>query len=275
MLNVSTLAMLMAIAQPQWQDNYTRATDKAIAEHKDLVIYFREEGELDQVFEDAGVKKQLESFVCLKLPIDFKVGDQRLVDTYALEDMQGKPGLAVISYHHKKLATFATAISVHPVTPSRYHWVPSYGVEQVKITLGLPANGTLSQRSMIYAVSVHPEVPQSVFCTCHAAFLDHAQQHSMVQARARRQHHCNLSAASSTLRSRVERGFSGTQEVVAQSWGSFVGGENVLEASFSCIDAWRHSPAHWGGVAGRHTFFGYDIARGSNGTWYATGIFGQ
>ena len=50
-------------------------------------------------------------------------------------------------------------------------------------------------------------------------------------------------------------------EVVAESWGRFVGGENVMEGSFACIDAWRHSPGHWGAVAGRHSYFGYDICQ--------------
>lgn len=275
MLKVSTLALFMAVGQPTWQDSYSKATDKAMAEKKDLVICFHERGELDEAFNDPEVKKKLENFVCLKLSVDHKIDDKRLLDYDALEDMNGKPGLCVISYHDKKLPTFATAISCHPLTPSRYRWAPSYGAKQIAITLDLPAHATLSQRSMIYAIRVHPEAPQSVFSTCHPAFLEHARQHSLRQAGAQRQHHADLGGVMSTLRGRVERGFGGAQEVVAESWGRFVGGENVLEASFSCIDAWRGSPGHWGAVAGRHTYFGYDIARGSNGTWYATGIFGH
>jgi hypothetical protein len=274
MLTLSTLA-LMAIAQPAWHEDYTKATDEAIAQKKDLVIYFRGEGELDDAFDNAEVKKLLARFVCLKVPVDYKVEGKRLLDCDALEDMMGKPGLAVISYHNKKLPTFATAVSTHPIADSRYRWVPHYGAEQIKITLDLPAFATLSQRSMIYAIRVHPEVPQSVYCTCHPAFLDHAAQHSRTQAGQQRQHHANLGTVSGMLRGKVEKGFFGSQEIVAESWGRFVGGENVLEAAYSCIDAWRHSPGHWGGVAGRHTYFGYDVARGANGTWYATGIFGH
>jgi hypothetical protein len=239
------------------------------------VIYFAGKGELDEALANPAVVKKLENFVCLKLPTDFQVNDKRLLDYACLSDMMGRPGLAIVSYSDKKLFTFATVISVHPLAGSRYGWVPAYGVEQIKITLDLPAFATLSQRSMIYAVRVHPEVPQSVFSLCHPAFLQHAQNHSQRQANMLRQHHADIIAASGTLRGRVEMGFSGAQEVVAESWGRFVGGENVLEAAFSCIDAWRHSPGHWGAVARRHVYFGYDIAQGSNGTWYATGIFGQ
>ena len=271
------LALVIAAAEPNttWHTSYDKATDLAMQEKKDLIIYFTDKGELDTAFANAEVAKKLEKFICLKLPSDYKVNEKRLLDYSALSDMMGKPGLAVISYSDKKLTTYATPISVHPFVGSRYRWVPNYGSEQVKITLDLPAFATLSQRSMIYAIRVHPEVPQSVFATCHPAFLEHAQRHSRTQANSQRQHHANLIATSNSLRSRVEMGFSGAQEVVAESWGRWVGGENVLEAAYSCIDAWRQSPGHWGAVAGRHTYFGYDIAQGANGTWYATGIFGQ
>jgi hypothetical protein len=271
------LSLLITASEPNttWQTSYETATDVAMKEKKDLVFYFRDQGELDDVLANAEVAKKLDKFVCLKMPLDYKVGDKRLLDYPVMSDMLGKPGLVVVSYHDKKLPTFATVISAHPVTSSRYRWVPAYGVEQVKITLDLPPFGTLSQRSMIYAVRVHPEVPQSVFSVCHPAFLEHARTHSLRQAGLRRQHHADLIATSGTLRGKVDMGFSGASEVVAESWGRFVGGENVLEAAFSCIDAWRHSPGHWGAVARRHAYFGYDIAQGTNGTWYATGIFGQ
>jgi hypothetical protein len=271
------LSLVLSAVEPNttWHTNYEEATDSAMKEKKDLVIYFRAQGELDDALGDVEVAKKLDKFIRLKIPTDYQVAGKRLLDYPVLSDMLGRPGLAVVSYHDKKLPTFATVISVHPLTASRYRWVPAYGTEQIKITLELPPAATLSQRSMIYAVRVHPEVPQSVFSVCHPAFLEHAQNHSQRQASMQRQHHANIIAASGTLRGKVERGFAGASEVVAESWGRFVGGENVLEAAFSCIDAWRHSPSHWGAVARRHTYFGYDIAKGANGTWYATGIFGQ
>jgi hypothetical protein len=264
-----------ATPAPVWLDDYEKATDVAMKEKKDLVIYFRDKDELDDVFNHADVAAKLSSFVCLRVPVDYQFEGKKLLDYGALGDMMGRPGLMVVSYHDRKLPTFACPISVHPAVGSRYRWVPSYGVEQVKITLDLPAYATLSQRSMIYAVRVHPELPQSVFSACHPAFLQHAEEHSRRQASAGRQHHANLGAVMGTLQGRVERGFSGASEVVAESWGRFVGGENVLEAAFSCIDAWRGSSGHWGSVSRRHTYFGYDIAQSSSGTWYATGIFGQ
>jgi hypothetical protein len=260
-------------AEPRWHADYVKATDQAIKEKKDLVIYFRDQGELDDGLADAEVKKRLEKFACLRVPTDYKFDGKKLLDYPVLEDMQGKPGLVVVSYHDRKLPTYGSVISAHPYVGSRYRWVPAYGAGQIAITLDLPAIASLSQRSMIYAVRVHPEVPQSVFSVCHPAFLEHAQNHSRQQANTGRQHHANLGAAMGWLQGRSGVGFSGASEVVAESWGRFVGGENVLEASFSCINAWRGSPGHWGSVSRRHSYFGYDIAQSGNGTWYATGIF--
>jgi len=267
--------LLLAGTESGWLTDYEKATTVAVKEKKDLVIYFRGAGELDDALKNADVKEALKKFVCLRVPLDYEYQGKKLLEHEALLEMIGKPGLAVISYHNAKLPTFGQAISVHPMVSSRYRWVPAYGPAQIKITLELPAHATLSQRSMIYAVRVHPEVPQSVFSVCHPAFLEHAQRHSKQQANVQRQHHANLGSVMGWLQGRVDTGLGGASEVVAESWGRFVGGENVLEASFSCIDAWRHSPGHWGAVARRHTYFGYDIAKGANGTWYACGIFAR
>jgi hypothetical protein len=267
------VSLIVTAADPTWHTDYNQATAKAKKDNKDLLIVFHEKGELDDVLGDPHVVKRLDRFVCLRLPASFELNGARLLDHEALAPMMGRPGLAIISYHDEKLATNGQAISAHPLVGSRYRWVPSYGVREVCIILDLPGTASLSQRSMIYAVSVHPEQPRSIQAECHPAFLAHAESHSWRQASMQRQHHANLIAASNALQNQVGGGFGGASEVVAESWGRFVGGENVLEASFSCIDAWRQSPGHWGAVSRPHRYFGYDIAQASNGTWYATGIF--
>ena len=59
-------------------------------------------------------------------------------------------------------------------------------------------------------------------------------------------------------------------EVCAQSWQ----GETLLAACFSAVDSWRHSAGHWAAVSANQPAYGYDIRRGRDGNWYATGIFG-
>ncbi|MDE0939549.1 MAG: hypothetical protein OSA43_06300, partial [Pirellulales bacterium] len=58
-------------------------------------------------------------------------------------------------------------------------------------------------------------------------------------------------------------------EVCAESWPD----ESLLTACLGCVHAWRQSAGHWRAVVGNHPFYGYDIRRGKNRIWYATGIF--
>ena len=267
------IALTVTAAQPTWHTDYDQATWRAQREKKDLIIYFRDRGELDDAFGEPEVRERLSRYVCLRLPVSYQYKGERLLDHPALVDMLGRPGLVVVSYHDKELPFNAEVISAHPYVGSRYRWVPGYGAGEIKIVLDLPPTATLTQRSMIYAVRVHPERPRSIFARLHPAFFRHAERHSQRQARMRNQHHADIIAASDRLRYEVGDAMGGASEVVAESWGTFVGGENVLEAAFSCVDAWRHSSGHWSAVSRDHRYCGYDIARAANGTWYATGIF--
>jgi hypothetical protein len=275
MISVMLLGLVCAIPEPKWHTDYDTAAAQAKKEKKDLIIHFRSDDSLDDAFKDEEVRKKLADFVCLRVPESYVYGGQRLLDYSAIEDMMGKPGLAVINFHDEESPTYRQAISVHPMVGSRYRWVPGFGSREIGIVLNLPAAASLSQRSMIYAISVHPERPRSILGTAHRAFLGHAERHSQTQARSQRQHHADIIAASGRMSAESGESVGARSEVVAESWGRVVGGENVLEAAFSCIDAWRHSSGHWGAVSRLHRFFGYDIARGANGTWYATGIFGE
>jgi len=275
MLAVTLLALVSVTAEPRWHADYDEAAALAKKEKKDLVIYFRADEALDAALNDVEVRKRLADFVCLRVSPAYEYDGKRLLDLSPLEDMMGKPGLAVVHFHDTQSSNYRRVISVHPLVGSRYHWVPGYRSSEIATILDLPAEATLTQRSMMYAIHVHPERPRSVLGKAHAAFLGHAARHSQRQAALQRQHHADIIAASGRMAVESGEGVSASSEVVAESWGRVVGGENVLEAAFSCVDAWRHSSGHWGAVSRLHRFFGYDIARGANGTWYATGIFGN
>ncbi|HMP03295.1 MAG TPA: hypothetical protein PKD86_15280 [Gemmatales bacterium] len=257
-----------------WHQDYNSAVNLAKEQKKDLLVCFHADDVLDHLFASETVSRKLMTdYVCLRVPVDYKVGDQDLLSHAAFSEMMGKPGVAILSLHDESLPHHREVISVHPLVSSRYSWVPKFGPEQLAIVLDLPRTATLTQRSMLYGLHVHPERPGSIRGTWQPAFVGHAQRHSARQAAMRHQHHANLIAALAQLKSESGMGLYNGSEVVAESWGMVVGGENVLEASFSCIDAWRHSSGHWGAVMRHHRFFGYDIARGANGTWYATGIY--
>src|SRR5262245_39934152 len=275
MFIATLLSLVCETAAPTSHNDYDRAARLATKEKKDLVIYFHEDDSLDVALRDDEVQKRLADFVCLRVPVSYEYDSQRLLNLPAIEDMMGKPGLAIVSFHDAELPTYRHVISAHPLVGSRYGWVPGYGPCEIATILDLPATATLSQRSMTYAIRVHPERPRSVHGMAHRAFLGHAERHSYRQAATQRQHHADIIAASHQMATESGEPVAAGSEVVAESWGRVVGGENVLEAAFSCVDAWRHSAGHWGAVSRLHRFFGYDIARGANGTWYATGIFGD
>lgn len=273
MFLASILTLAFTAVEPTWHTDYAKAYKEARTQKKDLFIYFEYGDAYDDILRDEEIRQQLTKYVCLRLPVDYVYKGERLMDHSALEDMRGSPGILIVSLHNDQLEQYQEVVSAHPFIRSRYGWVPSYGAEEIKVILDLPPDATLTQRSMIYAVRVHPERPQSVYCDCHPAFRSHARWHSWRQASSRNQHHADIIAASNWLRGEVEQSMGYASEVVAESWGNFVGGENVLEASFSCVDAWRHSSGHWGAVSRQHRYFAFDIARSDNGTWYATGIF--
>jgi hypothetical protein len=275
MLHLVSLSMVLTATSPAWHTDYDKATQEAMRQRKDLVVCFYDGDNVGDLWKNADVQKRLQKFVCLKVPASYKYGDQRLLDHTAFREMSGKGGIAVIRLADASCPNYQTLISAHPFVASRYRWAPNYGSTEVCTILDMPAWCSLSQRSMIFAVKVHPERPRSIECECHPALMGHAQRHSITQASMQNQHHANLIAVSSRLQGEAGIGFGSASEVVAESWGNFVGGENVLEAAFSCVDAWRQSPGHWGAVSRTHRVFGYDIAKGANGTWYATGIFAQ
>ncbi|OAI41598.1 hypothetical protein AYO40_03010 [Planctomycetaceae bacterium SCGC AG-212-D15] len=276
MFSLSLLSLVLTAAEPatpSWHKEYAAAYKQARETKKDLFIYFRQDDTYDDVFEDPDVKEGLKEFVCVRIPTDYEHKGETLLNHDSFEDMMGYPGMVVVSLHDPDLPFYQEIVSAHPFVRSRYGWAPAYGAEQVKMILELPAHATLTQRSMIYAIRVHPEQPRSINAECHPAFLGHAERHSRRQARMLHQHHADILSASYQMSQEVGGGVGPASEVVAESWGRVVGGENVLEAAFSCIDAWRHSSGHWGAVSRTHRYFGYDLARGENGTWYATGIF--
>jgi hypothetical protein len=276
MLAFLLTGLMAATPNVSWHDDYATAYRQAAKEKKDLVIHFRDDNRLDDAFADPAVVARLaEGFVCLRVPTTYQYKGERLLDAEFTAEMLRQPGFVIVSMHNEKLPTHTHTISAHPLVRSRYGWAPGYDAETIKIILDLPAHATLSQRSMIFAVRVHPERPRSVYGAAESAFLDHAERHSDRQARTQNQHHADLVATMAGLRVNGGHGISDASEVVAQSWGTFVGGENVLEAAFSCVDAWRHSSGHWSAVSRGWRYFGYDVAKGANGTWYGTGIFGD
>lgn len=135
--------------------------------------------------------------------------------------------------------------------------------------LDLPP-GTLTQRTLIYAVRTHPERPESTDGQPDPYLFDEAESHSEYQARIRLQGHHAWESRFHRINARLPAGCLAS-EVCAESWP----GQGLLESAIECVRCWRFSSGHWSAVRQRHQVYGYDMKRGDNGVWYATGIFGR
>lgn len=175
---------------------------------------------------------------------------QLLSSHESLRDMEGS-GVFVVDFKHEK--HFNTVVSL---LPKRYctH-------RNLKALVELPP-GTLTQRTLVWAIRIHPESPESTDCEQAPELMAHAERHSQAQCIAGRQFH-NLPTGIAT------------SEIVAESWPE---NRNIVSAAIDLVASWRQSPGHWNEAAGRHLKFGYDMRLGMNRrirqmTWFGTGVF--
>lgn len=258
-----------------WLDDYRDGTDLAEQEGKMLLIYFRDMGEnpLCDQFEsealsDAQVVRNLAAYVRVVLPLDAKIvsgGKELALQSHpSFLEMRGQPGVAIVDYMHKDTSNFGCVVSQFPFIKGG-----PYDAQKMQVVLSLP-EGSLTQRTLIYAVRIHPERPASTNGPLDPYLAAEAEKHSIHQARIRLQGHHQWSFRSRRINGRLGSGLLAS-EVCAESWP----GEGLLEAAIECVRCWRYSSGHWGAVRAENSAWGYDMKRGSNGIWYATGIFGR
>ena len=258
-----------------WLDDYRRGTDLAKSGGKMLLIYFRDMGEnpLCNRFEsealvDAEVVRNLSAYVRVVLPLDAKIifggKELTLLEHASFSEMMGRPGVAIVDYLHKDTSNSGQVVSQFPFIKGR-----PYNTRQMQVILTLP-EGTLTQRTLIFAVRTHPERPASTDGPRDAYLATEAEKHSDHQARIRRQGHHQWSSRFRRINRRLGVGVLAS-EVCAESWP----GDGLVEAAIECVRSWRRSSGHWRAVRAKNNAWGYDMKRGSNGIWYATGIFGR
>jgi hypothetical protein len=256
-----------------WFNDYQLARDTAERQGKMLLVYFHEaEANPERCsFENetlahADVRSRLTKFVCARLRLDAQVNAEgqpkRVLEEPQFEEMLGQPGLAIVDFTHREASYYRSVVSTFPRMAGH-----EYTPERVATILDLPP-GTLTQRTMVYAVRVHPERPASTTGQCDAYLAQEAEQHSQYQASIGRQGHHFWSTRFQRIGAQL--GGLSPSEVCAESWP----GQRLLESAIECVRCWRTSSGHWRGVSSPHPVYAYDIKRGSNGVWYATGIFG-
>ena len=179
-----------------------------------------------------------------------------LVADPSLVELRRGPGVFVVDHAHPRYA--GRIVSILPRRAGKYYRFTTSHVDELA---ALP-EGSLTQRSLILAVRIHPENPQSTQGSCDPSLCAEAESHSAHQARIRRQGHHGWDVRSQRLG-------GAAAEVCAESWEH----QDLLDSCVDCVASWRQSSGHWRAVSGHHAAYGYDIRRGGNGIWYATGIF--
>jgi hypothetical protein len=135
------------------------------------------------------------------------------------------------------------------------------------VLLDLP-RGSLTQRTLIFAVRTHPELPASTAGHFSQMLTRETENHAWHQANIMLQGHHNWNTRFHAINAELPWGLA-AREVCAESWP----GQSLVEAAEECVHSWRQSSGHWEAVRSRHLLFSYDMKRGTNGVWYATGIF--
>lgn len=285
-LIVAAAAMFLLSATPGncgaddlvWETDYATATQEAERQCKMLLIHFHDQAHdsesnafLKETRDNPAVREKLGNFVLARLATDTRIlvkgQPSKLLDHPSFAELHKHQGIVVIDYANEGTDHYGYVVSSLPFQRGKYYrFRPSH----IRVLLELPP-GTLTQRTMVFAVRIHPEAPASTKGDADPHLLREARHHSQYQANIRVQGHHNWDYRFPRIHRLLMPFGLVPQEVVAESWPQ----ENLVDAAVDCVDSWRQSPGHWGAVKRDQPKFGYDMRRGSNGIWYATGIFGN
>jgi hypothetical protein len=264
-----------ALPHVTWLTDYDEALATAKAEGQLVLLWMFDppsatanEAIQADVFDQPAIAQRLaESHVAVKLPLATVVRrdnkDVQLIEQSGFAELRGRAGLVIVDQTDDQSPLFGHVISVYPFYRRR---ITS---PHLAALLDLPP-GTLTQRTLIFAVRTHRERPASAIGSMHPLLSIEAQKHSIHQARINLQGHHGWDARFHAINARLPAGHV-AYEVCSESWP----GQTLMDAAEECVDSWRQSSGHWGHVSRQAAYYGYDMRLGRNGVWYATGIFGR
>ena len=207
------------------------------------------------VFDRPEIAERIGKCVAVKVPLDAKLlisGEETtLLDHGAFDELLDQPGIAMIDMTDKASPHFGRVVSLFPFA-GRYI---THG--QLQVLLDLPP-GTLTQRTLIWAVRTHPDRPASASTDIYHVLSDETEKHAFHQASITLQGHHNWGSRFHSINARLPAGLV-SQEVCAESWP----GQNLVEAAEECVHSWRQSSGHWEAVSRKHVYFSYDMKKGA------------
>jgi len=183
-----------------------------------------------------------------------------LIDHPAFFHLYKQQGLAIIDLTDGSDELYGQVVSLFPFDEGK-----SLGRPAMQAILDLP-RGTLTQRTLIFALKTHPEKPASVRGKCNKVLLQQCHKHCKLMARYEAVGHHDWGSRSAAIGQALGHSPS---EVASMSLGS----RKLLDAARECVDVWRASGVHWNMISSQQSLFGYDMVRSASGHYYATGIF--
>ena len=262
----------------RWHADYNSAWRQAKAEQKMLFVLFdsakpnaHRQAVLDLIAKNADVAKKLKSsFVLASIPMDQTIlaGGKRtkLITHGSMHELHGYQGLAIVDLKNQGKPYYGYVVSSYPFMNGKYY---RFRAADLPVIVDLPP-GTITQRTMVWAVRVHPERPASTGGKASSVLIQAAESHSHYQAQIGVQGHHHWETRFHHLIGKLS-GSHAPVEVVAESWPN----QSMIDSCVDCVASWRHSEGHWNAVRSPQDIYGYDIKRGNNGIWYGTGIFGR
>lgn len=260
-------------SESPWHHDYSSAVKAATAEKKMLFIVFNDDSNAATRFEaevltNRRVQELLDNYVVAKLSVDANVKvdgkPTRILNHGAFSYMYGNAGIAIVDYTNNDPSQYGQVVS-------QFNFRSTQGrtVHEMEVILTLPP-GSLTQRTLIYAVRMHPEKPRSTKGIFRRLLALETFRHSRNQANMQLQGHHQWESRFQQIKAQLPGGLVPT-EVCAESWP----GQQLEDAAVECVRSWRHSSGHWSAVSDNNVYYGYDMKRGRNGIWYATGIFAR
>ena len=259
-------AALSAPLGDQWAESASRAHKSAMAEKKYLFVEFVLEGS-EAVTPKMQVQSPRHVFATYEVAKE-KDGGWR--DSKAFSPLSTRNGVVILDYTGEKGdGTYGKVVSV----------MPAHKVNKTNIqTLLERPKGTLTQRTMTWAVRVHPQNPQSTEGQAGQALLDHAQRWARKMATesatTRRPYY-----SGSMLQTPAQvhsTNYPGSAEVLSTTWMGQ--GPEVTDAATELVGTWHdayngQNAGHWGFVLRRWSSYGYDMGYDAvNRMWYACGV---
>lgn len=270
---VLTLLLSPFALSIEWIEDYGAAMKAADEGNKNLLIYFKDKASRvadhfeKETLETEEVRKALEAYVLLRLPADYELhetGKDKPVPILRhpfFNEMMGAEGIAIVDFttkgHGRSWLIGAFPFVRLPIEGNyvgvNYDYLAHYRPfekAQFLTLLGLPP-GSLTERSLVFAVRIHPWNLPCTNGTPDATLLNASRNNNRAQCERGLGHH----------------GFCIGTEIAAPCYSRY-----ALKAALEAVGGWTGSPGHLSALRTRFSRYGMSLEQGRLG-YFATGNF--